>query len=186
MLARLKTKILTLITRVRVDRSDDSSKVPQVQITRFGKAAVHDVMQPQGLYFRAPPEAEGVLLSAGGAASNAVLVSAQDRATWPAGGGIEDGEGGLHYLGAWKVFVDKDGNLNLGTKVGASKISRDDKIQTELKALQSKLDALTTKHNTHVHASSCTAGGSPVQATTSQATAPAAVGATASANVKTT
>lgn len=190
MLERLKNKILTLIARAIVDRSSDASKVPQVQIARFGKAALVDVMQPQGLYFRAPAGSEGVALNAGGMSSNAVLVSAQDRTTWPAGGGIEDGEGGLHYLGDWKVFLDADGVLHLGTDAGEAFISRDDKIQTELKALRSTLNSLISKYNTHVHITTATPGTSAtpgiLDATVSQATAPAAVGATASANVKTT
>lgn len=180
-------RLKTLIQRVIVDRSADDGNVPQVQIRRFGgRAEIVEEFQPQGLYFRTPPDAEGIMVSPGGSSSNAVLLSAQDRERWPAGGDIEDGEGGLHYLGAFKVFLDKDGIVYLGAPKGdegLTEASRDDKVQTELKALQSTLNDLVTDFNAHTHGG-VTTGGGATGGPAAPATAPAAVGATKSTTVK--
>lgn len=190
MIKRLRAQILAMITRVQVDKSADGSKVPEVQIVRYGKASVVEQFQPQGLYFRAPPSAEGLLLNAGGSSSSAVLLDAQDRDTWPAGGNIEDGTGGLHYLGDWKVFLDADGVLHLGTKTGESLISRDDKIQEELARVKSELDAIKSAFDAHIHTTTATVGSGPavgvISAPTSSLPAPADPGPTAAKNVKTT
>ena len=187
----IRNRIKTLIQRVIVDRSADGGQVPDVQIKRFqDRAEIVEEFKPQGLYFRTPPDAEGIMVSPGGSSSNAVLLSAQDRERWPAGGDIEDGEGGLHYLGAFKVFLDKDGIVYLGAPKGDSDLteaSRDDRVQDELKALRDTVNDLITAYNAHIHVTTATVGTGPVgviSATTSTATAPAAVGETKSTTVK--
>ena len=192
-------KIKMLITRVLINRSSDSTKVPQVQISRFGLSSVAEVLQPQGLYFRTPVDAEGVALAPMGSSSGMVVVCAQDRDTWPAGGGIEDGTGGLHYLGAWRVFLDEDGDLHLGTKTGAAFVPRDDKLQDELDRIKGELDAVkadltTIKAGiTAAHAAVVPLDGGLVALAALVAAvaavptvSPASPGSTASANVKTT
>lgn len=180
----------TLITRVLVDRSSDTGKVPPVQVNRYGKPAVVEHLQPQGLYFRAPIGAEGVMLAPAGSTSNAVLLAAVDRDQWPAGGDIADGEGGLHYLGSWKVYLDKDGITHLGSNAGETEASRDDKVQDELKAIRDTLNDLITAYNAHIHTTTAVVatGGATgvISPTASTATAPAAVGETKSTTVKLT
>lgn len=150
MIKRLHGKVLSLVQRVLVTRSDDSTVVPQVQVTGMGgRAHVLEVLQPQGLYFCTPAGAEGVELACGGSRASAVVVGAQDRGTWPAGTGIPEGTGGLHYLGAWKVFLADDGTVHLGEQTGETEIPRDDALQTELARLKSELDAIKTDLDNH-------------------------------------
>lgn len=194
----IKNRIKTLIQRVIVDRSDDGGQVPEMQIKRFqDRAEVVEEFKPQGLYFRTPADAEGIMVSPGGSSSNAVLLSAQDRDRWPAGGSIEEGEGGLHYLGAFKVFLDKDGIVYLGAPKGDADLTegvRDDKVQTELARLKSELDAVKddldahrTVYNLHTHGGVTSGGGATaVPATLFAATSvnPATPGETKSTTVK--
>lgn len=196
MVKKVMTKLATLISRVVVDRSSDKGVVPPVQIRRYGsRASVVEAFQPQGLYFRAPIGAEGIMFTPGGVTSNAVLLSAVDRENWPAGGEIADATGGLHYAGAWKVFLDADGLVHLGAQTGDAFIARDDHLQTELDRVKTELDAVKTDLTTLLTAISGAAvapmdGGAAFKGALVAALAgwpamaPAAPGATACDNVK--
>jgi hypothetical protein len=69
-----------------------------------------------------------VLLSAGGAVPP---------------GAIAAGEGGLHYLGAWRVFCRADGGLCLGDQVPADWAALASLVDARLAAIQAKFDAHT-------------------------------------------
>ena len=124
--------MMNMLQRAMIDRPGDGSVV---QVEGLGGRPVPDVehLQPQGVHFKAPVGAEGLLAAPGGVADTAVLVCASDRRSVPAED-IEEGEGGLHYLGAWKVFLAEDGTLHLGTKVPEEE-------DGDFVALASKVDA---------------------------------------------
>lgn len=107
-------RLRALLSRVVVDRSG-----PRPQLSWLAKRLAPDceVFQPQGLHFQAPGGAQGVGAALGGDPS--ALVALGLGADVPPGD-IADGEGGLHYLGAWRVFLDASGNVHLGEKDGSN------------------------------------------------------------------
>ncbi len=98
---------------VRLAKVDVSGPTPQVRY--FSGRAMSDVphMEPQGVHFRPAAEASGVMLAPAAEVSSAVLIDAQGAVP---SDDLGDGEGGLHYLGTFKVFVAADGTLHLGEK----------------------------------------------------------------------
>lgn len=84
--------------------------------------------QPSGLSFVPPVGSEVLFASVGGDRGHAIAIAVQKRDQRPKN--CKPGEGGLHYLGEWKVFVDEDGNTCLGAKA-----------PTDFAALQSLVEA---------------------------------------------
>lgn len=97
-----------------------------------------EYMQPQGVHFLPPTDADGMLLSPAGNKSASVLVCAQGSVP-PAS--IAAGEGGLHYLGAYKVFLDADGSLSLGAQVAADGVGVDALIEARFNELKTAVAA---------------------------------------------
>ena len=143
--------IRNMVMRARVDRPGATP-----QLIALGGRAYPSVenRQPQGLYFNPPAGAVGVMVSPAGDPSAAMAVGV--------GGTTPDapaaGEGGLHYLGTFKVFLAADGTVHLGQK-----------DPTDFVALASKVDAALTAFETwagtHVHAGVTPGGGASGPAT---------------------
>lgn len=135
---------MNLIGRGMVTLSSADGATAQVKRMSGRVTPDVEVFQPQGVHFRLPTNAEGAMVSPAGVADNAVLVGASDRRNLPSES-IELGEGGLHYLGTYKVFLNADGTVCLG-----------DKEATDFVALASLVDAritaIVTALNTHTHA----------------------------------
>lgn len=107
---KILTKLLNIVTLGVVDnRASDGTY--QVLHTGDRASAGVEHLEPQGVHFRAPAEAQGVLLSPGGNKSASVMLNASGPAP---GGSVAAGEGGLHYLGTFKIWLDQDGTLHLG------------------------------------------------------------------------
>jgi hypothetical protein len=140
----LSVKIQNLITRVRGDRPG-----PKPQVAGRGDSlhADREVFEPQGLHFQAPKTAQGILLAPDGVTSVGVIVGLGGAAP---GVSLADGEGGLHLLGTFKVYLAANGKLHLGQK-----------DPTDFVALASLVDArisaLETAFNAHVHTSAAPA-----------------------------
>ena len=149
----LRTKIQNLIVRAVVDRSSDTDRRGPAQVAHFGDRVIPDVeiLQPQGLHFHVPAGADGLLVSPAGQMTNAVLV-APSGAT-PGGEGAEPGEGGLHYLGAYKVFLKANGEVHLGQQVATNFVALANLVDA-------RFAALVTHINAHVHTGVTTGGGS--------------------------
>ncbi len=133
--------IRALITRAKVDRSPAAGNL--YQLAWLGGRVTPDVehMQPQGLHFRAPGAAQGALLAPSADPSVAVVVGL--------GGALPpddlvEGEGGLHYLGEWRVFVDADGKVHLGARDPSDFVALASLVAAEL-------DAIRTYVNGHTH-----------------------------------
>lgn len=116
--------------------------------------------QGQGVFFRPVAGAEGILLTPAGNRACAVLVLAEKNGGTPGGGSIGEGEGGLHYAGTYKVFLDSMGLVHLGAKSGAEFVALADKVKTELDGIKSDLDTIATWTSAHVHSGVMTGGGS--------------------------
>lgn len=113
----LRIKLQNLIVRARIDRTEDRTRRGPYQVEHFAGRSIPDVevMQPQGLHFHVPADADGLLVCPAGESSNAVAILPSGAT--PGGEGVKPGEGGLHYLGAFKVFLNEDGNVVLGGQV---------------------------------------------------------------------
>jgi hypothetical protein len=103
-----------------------------------------EYFQPQGLHFNLPADAVGVLLAPSGDPSASVLVSASGPL--PTVGGGEGtavaGEGGLHYLGAWRVYLDSGGRVHLGSHSASDWVARSSLTDARLDSLRSDIAAL--------------------------------------------
>ncbi len=102
--------IRNVIARCKVNRTGIKP-----QLTWLGVRTTPDVehMQPQGHHFIASEDAQGVLAAPAGDPSVAMALGL--------GGPVPDGddapgEGGLHYLGSWRVYLAADGTVHLGEK----------------------------------------------------------------------
>ena len=104
---------------------------------------------PQGVYFGVPAGARGVLFAPLGDPSRAKALA---QGTIPSTS-VEGGEGGLHYLSAWRVWVDADGVILAADPADTSYfLVRADRLQTELTAIKTYIDA-------HTHSGVVTGGG---------------------------
>lgn len=136
---RLRTKLQNLIMLALVDRAGK-----RYQILGAGDQARPDVayMQPQGLHFRAPAQAKGVVLCPAATPENAVLINAQGST--PADT-LAEGEGGLHYLGTFKVYCKANGEVHLaGGTAAADFVALAQKVDTAIANIRTFI-------NTHTH-----------------------------------
>lgn len=127
---------------------------PQVELQGGDVAPSVQVLEPQGLHFRAPVGASGMMLAPNAVSSEATLVSVGGDVPAEA---LNAGEGGLHYLGAFKVFLAEDGTLHLGSKMPADFVALASLVDARISAIQAKFDA-------HVHPG-VTAGGASTSVT---------------------
>lgn len=140
----LRDTVRLMILEGLVKLSDTAKKAISVQVQVDEEDTADDVplYQPQGFRVRPPRDAEAILLAIEGEGMNTVAVAAMDRDSCPTDD-IEQGEGGLYYAGTWKVFMDKDGNVHLGDKVGADFVALAQKVLDELNAVKSAFDGHT-------------------------------------------
>lgn len=122
-LRRLRTKIQNLVTRGIVDRPGK-----RYQVSGMGDDVRPEVahLEPQGLHFRAPVGADGVVLCPAGVSESALLVCAQGAVPSAT---LAPGEGGLHFLGTYAVYLDAEGKVHLGGGTAAAAFAaRADKV----------------------------------------------------------
>jgi len=113
LLRRLRILIQNLATRVAVDRSEAAGGTYQVLWGGDRVSSGLEHLESQGLHFRAAAESGGVVVNCGGQRDGGVLISVGGIVP---NDSIGEGEGGLHYLGEWKLFLRADGQLCLGSK----------------------------------------------------------------------
>lgn len=152
-LRQLRVKLQNLIVRAVVDRSSDTNRRGPYQVAHFAGRAVPgvEILQPQGLHFHVPAGADGLLLAPAGETSSAVMVAASGAT--PGGEGVQPGEGGLHYLGAYKVFVNAGGEVHLGEQVA-------DDFVALAGLVDARIAAIVAYINAHVHSGVTTGAGS--------------------------
>lgn len=151
---KLRVLMQNMITRVVVDRSENAG---DYQVLWGGDRVTSKLehLEPQGIHFRAARDAGGVVVNPGGTREGALLLVA---------GGIvpndviSEGEGGLHFLATWKVFLAQDGTVHLGSHEAPDFVALASKVDAELKALRDNVDALVTAFNGHTHITTATIG----------------------------
>lgn len=140
--AKLERMIRGLVSRAVVN-SRASTKLFQVLWLDDRVSAGVELFEPQGLHFNPPPEADGLLLAPSGNKSASVLINAQAAVPSDA---VAPGEGGLHYLGTYKVFCKADGTLALGAYAPTMSAAVAEYVDARITALQVAFDA-----HTHVY-----------------------------------
>lgn len=156
-LRRLRVKLQNLVTRGIVDRSGK-----RYQVSGMGDDVRPEIahLEPQGLHFRAPAGADGVVLCPAGVSESALLVCAQGAVP---GATLAPGEGGLHFLGTYAVYLDAHGKVHLGGGTAAADF-------VALAALvKARLDTIQTTFDAHTHAVGTT-GSATAQTGTAAAT----------------
>ncbi len=126
--------IRNVIARCKVDRTGIKPQLTWLGGARTTPDVEH--MQPQGYHFIASADAQGVLAAPAGDPSVAVSLGL--------GGPIPDGddapgEGGLHYLGSWRVYLAADGTIHLGEKDPGDAVAVASLTAAELQALSDRL-----------------------------------------------
>lgn len=136
---RFRALLTSIVSLAVVDRPDGRRYQVLYGPERAASGIEH--YEPQGVHFAVPGDSKGVLLSPGGVREAAVMVGASGAA--PADS-VASGEGGLHYLGEWRVFMDSDGKLHLGARDAS-----------EWAAIASYVDArisaIVSGFNSHTH-----------------------------------
>lgn len=134
-----------MVKRGVVRRVTDGARQQLLQLSLGVDEVADEVehLQPFGLSFVPPAGAEVAALAVGGNADYILALGATSRAHRPTG--ANEGEGGLHTLDGWKVFLDDEGNVFIGgDAAGATvKIARADRVEAELAAIRTTLDSLT-------------------------------------------
>lgn len=139
LLRKLRIKLENAITRVVVDRSE----TPILSQVLWGGGRVSsgvEHLEPQGIHFRVPADAGGACLAPSGVRDGAFLLCAGGVVP---DSGIGEGEGGLHYLGQFKVFLAADGTVHLGAEAAPDFAALASKVDAALAKLQQKLDTHT-------------------------------------------
>lgn len=134
MFAKLERMIRGVVSRAIVNSGD---KLLQVLWLDDRVSADVEYMEPQGVHFRPPANADGVLLAPSGNTSASVLLNAQSAVP---GDAVAPGEGGLHYLGAYRVFCRADGTLALGAYDPGDGVGVDALIEARLSELKLAID----------------------------------------------
>ena len=174
----LTTKLVNLCVRAVVTRSGE-----RYQAQWLGDRVTPPVenFQPQGLHFRVPVGAEHLLLAPCGETSAAVMLGAHKRSAMPKDT-LAEGEGGLHYLGTYGVYLKANGEVHLGGGIAADDfVALAAKVDAGLAAIQSKFDA----HTHPVSGAVPAVAGTPAT-TTATLTLIGTVPSTAAAKVKAT
>lgn len=147
----MRTESDSLISRARVSVLSTLYGIARrysVAWRAFREAQDVEYLQPQGLHFNLPTNAGGVMLAPGGDPSASVLVSASGAlpSVGRAGesGGAIAGEGGLHYLGSWRVYLDSSGHVHLGSHDASDWVARSSIADQNFTKLRADITSLIT------------------------------------------
>jgi len=145
--------IANVVTRAVINRIDPDGAFAQIVGLSGHTSPEVEVFQPQGLWFKVPKDADCLVLAPTADTGSAVVGLAHDRAALPEDILMGEGEGGLHYMGEWKVYLAADGTLHLGQKGPVDFVALASKVDAALTAME-------TWASTHVHTGVTTGPGS--------------------------
>jgi hypothetical protein len=142
----LYRKLQNIVRRAFVDRAGIKPSLAHI-----GDSIAPDVenMQPQGLHFVAPAGAQGALLAPSAITSSAFVVGLGGDVPTNT---VAAGEGGLHYMGTFKLFLKADGTIALGAYAPSDWIALASKVDSELTSVKTDLTSLKTILASHTHA----------------------------------
>jgi hypothetical protein len=133
----------TSVLRAIVKMIDDtkSALTAQIEDMEEGDAdADLDVYEPVGVHFKPSADEDMLAFEVGGTSDNRVVMGASQRGHRPQDL-TDDGTGGLHYVGTWKVFLDSDGTVHLGERDAGDFVALASKVDDEIARIW---DLLTT------------------------------------------
>ncbi len=143
----------TDVLRALVKLADDAPSALTVQIEDLEPDDPDDeleVFEPIGVHFLPTLDEEMLVMEVCGSSDNRVVLGASQRGHRP-----QDltsaGTGGLHYIGAWKVFLDDDGTVHLGTRDPGDFVALASLVKAELDAFKADFDAWKAKYDVHTH-----------------------------------
>lgn len=139
-ITRLWSTITSMVSRGTIARVDDSTPIQTIQLRIRAdelEEAV-ELLQPYGVSFVPPRDAEVLAFAAGGSQDQMVAALASSRGDRPTD--ASESEGGLYHLGDFKVFIDKDGLVHLGQRTATQKGVRGEDLRD---AMSSYANAVT-------------------------------------------
>lgn len=139
LIRKLRVRIENAITRAVVDRGDGTGRFLQLLWAGDRVSADVEHLEPQGLHFSPPADASAVLLSPGGSRAGVIALGAGGDTPPDT---LKAGEGGLHYLGAWRVFLKEDGTLALGALEPDDFVALASKVDAEIDKLKADVQAI--------------------------------------------
>lgn len=126
---------------VRAAIVDVPAEAPQCRYFSGRVIANTPSREPQGLHFMLPAGARGLLLSPAAEAGSAELVCAQGDLPPDT---LSPGEGGLHFVGTFRVFLAADGTLHLGAQTATDAVALASKVDLEIARLDAAITQLAT------------------------------------------
>jgi phage gp45-like len=184
-LRKLRVRIENAITRAVVERADAAAEYLHRKWGGDRLSPGVENLEPQGLHCSPPAGASAVLLAPGG--SRAGVVALGVGASTPTDA-LEAGEGGLHLLGTFKVFMATDGTLHLGKKDPDDYVALASKVDAAVSSLRQDLTTLKTAIGTGLTAVGVGAAANGPAGKTAfdgaSAAVPASVASVASSKVK--
>lgn len=164
-MAPLSRRVRLMVARGVVELVKDSTKLQSLQITVMADEVRDDVERFQQYGFSSVPakEAECICVSVGGSHNHLVAISVDDRRYRPKD--MEEQEVALYNSKGIKVFIDKDGIVNLGNKAASDALALASLVKSRLDTIQSTFDS-------HIHTTTATIGPSPATGVISPPTSP--------------
>lgn len=193
LLMPLQRRLRLMVSRAVVALVDDAAKLQTVQVKLLAREVRDGVehFQPFGFTARPVAGAEGIFLSVGSCRDHGVVVVVDDRRYRPAGV-LEEGESAMYTATKGiRVRCRENGHVDLGTEP-TDYVTLASLVKEELRALRDTVNALVSTFNGHGHSGTFngTIGGAAASGTltigssSSQASAPAAVGDVAATEVR--
>lgn len=157
--SRMRTQVGMMIARAVVESVGDGSGFQGLTVTVLAGESLDDVehLQPGGLSHVSVKGAEGVLLCTNGSRDNAVALGVANRGERPKD--LLPGATVVYAIGplAGQLRISPLGAIEATGSSGTA----DDFVAMAGKVL-SRLEALETAHNSHIHITTATIGLSPV------------------------
>ncbi len=131
-------RLANLISRVVLNRADDSKKMQALQLTALDGETRENVERVQQYGFTSVPlaGAEGVAVFVGGYRDHGLVVAMDDRRYRPTG--LQVGEVALYSSGGTKVLLKANGDVEITPASGTVKVNGDVLAGT-----------ISLKHHTH-------------------------------------
>ncbi len=153
----------TEVLRALVKLADDAPGSLTVQIEDLEPDDPDDeleVLEPIGVHFLPSLDEDMAVFEVNGSADNRFVALASQRGHRP-----QDltaaGSGGLHFLGAWRVFLDDDGTLHLGERDAPDWVALASLVLAELQDVKADLDGFKSTFDNHIHVTTATVGLGP-------------------------
>ena len=145
--------IASMILRGILKLADDSTGALTGQIVDIDDDDADDeieILEPVGVHFLPSLDEDMLVMEVNGSPDNRIAMGASQRGHRPQD--LTDaGTGGLHYLGAWKVFLDADGTVHLGERDPSDFVALASLVKAELDDIKADLDGFKTKYDAHTH-----------------------------------